>query len=70
MVSGGLTELPSKCPQNPFASTESLKRNLKIAQFVPEASSFGTEEGKESESAVTFDMAEDYRKRGPNNLLN
>jgi len=45
----GTGVVPSKCPQNPFASTASQKRTRKIAQFSLVASSFGTEVGRASE---------------------
>ena len=45
----GAGDDPSKWPQNPLASTASMKRTKKIAQFSPSASSFGTEEGRVSD---------------------
>src|SRR6266478_3720749 len=48
----GLGFVPSKCPQNPLASTASWKRMEKMAQFRPEGSRRGTEVGKWSESAI------------------
>ena len=48
----GRLVLPSKWPQNPFASTASRKRISKIAQLVPVISSLGTEEGSVLERDV------------------
>jgi hypothetical protein len=57
-IATGRTEVPSKWPQKPLASTASWKRISKIAQLVLVLSSLGTEEDRESERdvAVTMDM--------------
>ena len=48
---------PLKWPQKPFYSIASWKRTAKIAQFRPVASSFGTDEDKESDNeVVVMDM--------------
>ena len=49
--------LPSKWPQYPLASMASWKCKEKIAQFKPEESSLGTEDGRELARAVMEDMA-------------
>jgi len=48
--------VPSKWPQNPLASTASWKRTENIAQLIPVDSSFGIDEGSESERDVVVDM--------------
>jgi len=65
--------------QYPFASTASWKQREKITQFRPDASSFGTDEGRvlARAVAVTVDIVDNgrghrwgssQRKQGPNNL--
>ena len=49
--------LPSKWPHNPLASMASWKRKENIAQFMPEESSLGMEDGKVSARVVTEDIA-------------
>ena len=51
--------VPLKWPQKPFASTASWKRREKIAQFMPEASSFGTDDGRVSARAVMVTAEDD-----------
>ena len=54
----GREPVPSKWLQNPFASTASSNRTEKMAQLRPLASSFGIEDGNESDSEVVVtDMA-------------
>src|SRR6266545_1847104 len=64
---------PSKCPQKPLASTASWNLKTKIAQFVPEASSLGTDDGRasESEAVVIVDMVSRFvvQQAMKNNLL-
>ena len=48
----GREAVPSKWLQNPFASIASWKRTEKMAQLRPLASSFGIEDGKESDNEV------------------
>lgn len=52
----GAEPVPSKWLQKPFASIVSWKRTEKMAQFRPLESSFGMDEGKESDSDVDVDM--------------
>ena len=56
---------PSKCPQKPFASTVSVKRTEKMAQFIPEESSLGTVDGRVSDREVAVDIAEVSASGGP-----
>ena len=57
-IGSGHGEVPLKWPQKPFASIAYLKCKVNTAQFTPEGSSLGTEDGRESDSeVVVVDMS-------------
>src|SRR6266545_905300 len=64
---------PSKCPQKPLVSMASWNLKMKIAQFIPKASSLGTDNGRasESEAIVIVDMVSRFvvQRAMKNNLL-
>ena len=63
-TSDGREPVPSKWPQNPFASIASWKRTKKMAQLRPLASSLGMEEGNESDNdVVVTDMIRKFSIR-------
>jgi len=63
-TSSGRGVVPSKWPQKPLASTASWKRGENMAQFRPEASSLGTEDGRVSANAVAVDIVYDETSYG------